>query len=92
MKKNLRVFALVVLAAAVGIWAVIGSTSVWTKTQVQVKTGYDEFLQQDITAWKHRFVPGLDFLAAACVAAGILTGVSFLFRTKSNSINDQTNT
>ena len=91
MKKILRIIALLIALGAVVTWVALGANRGITKTQVQEKTGYDEFLQQDVKAWKQRFVPGVDFLAAAFVVAGILTGVSFLFRIKSNSADNGIN-
>lgn len=83
MKKALRVLALVLIVAAAGFWAAAGANRGWTKTQVQVKT-VDEVTGLDDIKWKDKFVPGVDFLGAAFLGAGILAGFSFLFRTKSN--------
>jgi hypothetical protein len=82
MKRTLRIIALLIAIGALVFWAATGANRGWTKTQVQVKTGHDEFLQEDIMEWKKTFIPGVDFLGAAFAAAGIATGASFLFRTR----------
>ena len=86
MKKKLRIIALVLVVAAVGFWAAKGANTGWTKDSREVKT-VDEVTGIEGITYKKQFVPGVDFIGAALLGAGILTGVSFLFRTKSNSIN-----
>jgi len=87
MKRTLRIIALLIVIGAVGFWAAKGANKGITKDKVQIKTGYDEFMQQDILEWKKAFIPGVDFLGVAFIGAGILTGVSFLIRKKSNHRN-----
>lgn len=88
MKSGLRIIALVFVVAAVGLWAATGANRGWTKTSVPVKI-VDEVTGIEGITYKKQFVPGLDFLGAALLGATILTGVSFLFRTKSNQTNNQ---
>jgi hypothetical protein len=83
LKRPLRVIALLVFAAAVAFWMIAGANRGWTTTTVPVKkldevTGIVGIEHQD------RFVPGLDFLGAAGIAAGILVGCSFVVRGKPN--------
>lgn len=91
MKKSLRIIALVLIAAAVGLWAATGTNRGWTKTSVTVKA-VDEVTGIEGITYKKQFVPGLDFLGAALLGAAVLTGASFLFRTRSNSPNNQNKT
>jgi hypothetical protein len=79
MKRSLRLAALVVLLAAGGIWLAAGANRGWTKTSVPVKK-MDDVLGIEGITYEKRFVPGLDFLGAALLGAGVLTGASFLFR------------
>ena len=86
MKKGLRIIALLLVVAAIAFWAGTGANRGWTKTSVPVKT-LDEVTGIEGITYKKQFVPGVDFLGAWLLGAIVLTGVSFLFRTKSNSIN-----
>ena len=82
MKKNLRIIALILAAGSIIFWAAAGANRGWTKNRVLIKTGVDTVTQQDITEWKKTFIPGVDFLGAALLGAGVLTIASFFFRTK----------
>ena len=89
MKKFLRIIALVIALVGVVAWAALGANRGWTKDKVEIKT-LDEVTGIEGITYKKQFVPGVDFLGGAFVGAGILAGVSFLFRTKSNLTNNQT--
>ena len=84
MKRGLRCLALVVLAAALVYWLATGMNRGWTRTSVPIQTPDPVTGLEGIT-WENRFVPGVDFLGAATLGAGVLAGVSFLFRTKNPS-------
>ncbi len=88
MKKSLRIIALVLVVAAAAIWAAAGANIGWTKDSREIKT-LDAVTGIEGITYEKRFLPGLDFLGAALLGAGILTGVSFLFRTKSNLHTNQ---
>ena len=79
MKKTLRLLALLVFVGALVTWLATGANRGWTKTSEPVKT-MDEVTGIEGITYQKRFAPGLDFLGAALLGAGILTGVSFLFR------------
>ena len=81
MKRSLRILAVMVLLAAVAIWFTTGANRGWTKTSVAVKK-LDEVTGIEGIEYRQRFVPGVDFLGAATLGAGILASASFLFRTK----------
>ena len=83
MKKSLRLLALVVALAAAGTWFVTGANRGWTKTSVEKKS-LDEVTGLDAITYEKQFVPGLDFLGASLLAAGVLAGLSFLFRSQTN--------
>ena len=83
MKKILRRLALLGLVGASITWLATGANRGWTKTSEPVKT-MDEVTGIEGITYQKRFAPGLDFLGAALLGAGILTGVSFLFRKKPN--------
>jgi hypothetical protein len=81
MKKILRILALIIVVGALAIWVMKGSHTGWTRNEVDI-----EFTDEVTGLVGHRqekkFIPGIDFLGAALVGAGILTGVSFLIRSK----------
>lgn len=80
-KKVLRALAGLVLLVALALWATTGANRGWTKTTVPVKKT-DEVTGITVDDYQKRFVPGIDFLGVALLGSGILTGASFLFRTK----------
>jgi hypothetical protein len=82
MKKTLRIVATILVVGSLVFWAAAGANRGWTKTSVPKKIVDQVTGIEGITYEKH-FVPGVDFLGAAFLAAGIVTGISFLFRTKS---------
>jgi hypothetical protein len=81
MKKSLRIFAAILLLGAVGFWAAAGAHRGWTKTSVPRKT-LDDVTGIEGVTYEKKFVPGVDFLAAAGIVAGIFAGASFIFRNK----------
>ena len=83
MKKLLRLLAVVIFVGALITWAATGANRGWTKTSEMVKTMDDVTGIEGIT-YQKRFAPGLDFLGAGLLGTSVLTGVSFLFRKKSN--------
>jgi len=78
-KRVLRTLALLVLLAALAVWAATGANRGWTKTTVPVKKA-DEVTGITVDDYQKRFVPGVDFLGAALLGSAILGGASFLFR------------
>ena len=81
MKSALRLLALAVLLGALGYWLATGANRGWTKTSVPIKTVDDVTGIEGVT-YQKKFVPGVDFLAAAAGAAVVCAGLSFFFRTK----------
>jgi len=84
MKRTLRFVAAVLAVGSVVFWAAAGTNRGWTKTSVPRKIVDQVTGIEGVTYEKH-FVPGVDFLGAALVGAGILAGISTLLRTKSNN-------
>jgi hypothetical protein len=80
-KAMLRILAVVVVVAALLLWAVAGANRGWTKTSVPVQRT-DEVTGLTVNDYKRAFVPGVDFLGAALLGSGVLAGASFLFRNK----------
>ncbi|MBI5385103.1 MAG: hypothetical protein HZA90_10495 [Verrucomicrobia bacterium] len=79
MKRCFRIAALVLAVTVAGFWLAAGAHRGWTKTSVPVKT-VDEVTGLEGLEYRKQFVPGLDFLGAALLGAGILAGASLLFR------------
>lgn len=82
MKKTLRLVAAVLVVGSVAVWLATGANRGWTKTHIPKKI-VDEVTGLEGIQWQARFVPGVDFLAAAVLGGGILAGLSFIVRTKS---------
>lgn len=78
-KRILRTLALLVLLAALAVWAATGANRGWTKTTVPMKKT-DEVTGITVDDYQKRFVPGVDFLGAALLGSVILGGASFLLR------------
>ena len=79
MRRKLRFVALMVLLAALGLWAAKGANRGWTKTNI-ARDLPDPVTGLTGTAYDVGFVPGVDFLAGAVLAAGVLAGASLLCR------------
>jgi hypothetical protein len=82
MKKTLRMIAAILVVGAITFWAATGANHGWTKTHFPKKI-VDETTGLEGVQWQDKFVPGVDFLAAALLGAGILAGLSLVVRTKS---------
>ena len=81
MRRPLRSFAAILVLGAAACWLIAGANLGCTKTSVPIKT-VDEVTGLDHIDWQKKFVPGIDFLGATLVAAGVLAGASFAFRNK----------
>lgn len=77
MRRFIRILALVIAVAAVALWLASGANRGWTATSVPVKT-VDPVTSLEGIEYRPRFVPGLDFLGAGLLGAGIVGGVSLL--------------
>ena len=82
MKRSVRILAALLVLGAVAFWAAAGANPGWTKTRVP-KRVTDEVTGLEGVQWQDNFVPGIDFLGAALLGAGILAGVSFFVPAKS---------
>ncbi len=82
MRTGLRALAVALLVAALALWLATGTNRGWTKTSIPIRTPDPVTGLEGIT-WEKRFVPGVDFLGAAALAAGVLAGLSFVFRIES---------
>lgn len=89
MKRTLRIIAVALLVGATAFWLAAGANRGWTKTRVPRKI-VDKVTGLEGTQWQDKFVPGVDFLGAAFLGAGLLAGVSMLVPAKSNKSKDQT--
>jgi hypothetical protein len=83
MKRALLILAAVTVLATVAIWLALGADRGWTKTQRAVKTS-DEVTGIEGITYEKKFSPGLDFLGAGLLGAGVLAGASLFVRSKSN--------
>jgi hypothetical protein len=79
MKKILQLLAVLVLLAAGATWLATGANRGWTKTSVAVKT-LDPVTEIEGISYQKKFLPGVDFLGATALGAGLLAGASFFFR------------
>ncbi len=89
MRTVLRALALGLLVGAAGFWLAAGANRGWTKTSVPKKI-VDDVTGIEGQTYEKKFVPGVDFLAAAVVASAVLAGASFLFGTKNNPTQSNT--
>jgi hypothetical protein len=91
MKKVLRIVAAILAAGSIAFWAAAGGNRGWTKTSVP-KTTVDQVTGIEGVTYEKHFVPGVDFLGAALIGAGILAGISMLLRTKSSNPQNESKT
>ena len=91
MKRVLQILALAVGFVAVLFWVTAGAQRGWSKTSIPVKS-LDEVTGIEGITYKNRFVPGLDFIAAALLGAGSLAAASLFFRKTTSKNNSNTTT
>jgi hypothetical protein len=82
MKRAFRIIAAALLVGAVIFWAAAGANRGWTKTRVPQKVA-DPVTGLEGVQWQDKFVPGVDFLAAAALGSGILGVISLFVGKKS---------
>ena len=70
MTRTLLVLTIVIDLAVIGIWLALGAHLGWSMTQVPVKK-IDPVTEIEFTEYDHRFVPGVDFLAAGLIGSAI---------------------
>jgi len=73
--------AAILAAGSIIFWAAAGANRGWTKTSVPTKI-VDQVTGIEGVSYEKHFVPGVDFLGATLLGAGVLTSASFFFRTK----------
>jgi hypothetical protein len=83
VKRSLRILALVVALATLGVWLATGANRGWTKTSVTVVeiepvTGLENPVR------RKQFVMGVELLGVGLAIAAALAGASFFFQPKSN--------
>lgn len=83
MKRALQILAAVLAVATLTTWAALGASRGFTKTERQIKT-VDEVTGIEGINYEKKFQPGLDFLGAGLIGAGVLAGASLFVRSKSN--------
>jgi TRAP-type C4-dicarboxylate transport system permease small subunit len=91
MKKILRMIAALLVAGAAIFWLAAGANRGWTKTHVPIKT-MDAVTGLEGVQWQEKFVPGIDFLGAALLGAGVLAGISIFVPLRSKSKPPQNKT
>jgi len=69
------------LAVALWFWFARGANRGWTKDR-QPRQSTDPVTGLVGVSYENRFVPGVNFLGAACLASSFLFGISFMFRNK----------
>lgn len=79
MKRLLQILSAALAVGAFILWLATGANRGWTKTSVPSKT-LDPVTGIEGVNYKARFVPGVDFLAAALLGSGVLGGVSLLYK------------
>jgi hypothetical protein len=84
MRKTLQLLAALVAVATVTVWLATGTNRGWTKTSVE-RTKLDEITGIDEITYEKRFVPGVEVVALGLFGAGVLAGVSFLFRRRNQT-------
>ncbi len=77
----LRILAVVVVLGALGLWAEKGANRGWTQTNIKHETP-DPVTGLSGVSYEKGFIPGVDFLAAAALAAAGMAGVSLLIKNK----------
>jgi hypothetical protein len=88
MKRTFRILALTIALLAGVAWFGLGANRGWTRTFVPVKT-VDSVTGIEGIENRKQFVPGIDLLGGALLAASALAGVSFIFRNQETNQTKQ---
>jgi len=80
MRTAFRLAALGIATAGTVFWLFGGPNTGWTKTRVPIPRK-DPVTELEYVEWQANFVPGVDFLAATLVVAGVVSGASWFVRT-----------
>ena len=83
MKKALRILAWAFALGSLGFWAEKGANRGWTRTNIKHESP-DPVTGLSGVTYEKGFIPGLDFLGGAALAAGIMAGVSRLIKNNKN--------
>ena len=84
MKRVLQIVAALVAVATLTLWLATGANRGWTKTSVE-KITLDEVTGIESPTYERGFLPGVDFVAVGILGAGVLAGVSLLFRRRNQT-------
>lgn len=79
VRTILRWAALTIALVIVAFWVLDGMNRGWTKTSVPHKEK-DPVTEIEVDRFEDKFVPGVDFLAAGLIVAGVVGVSSFFFR------------
>ena len=82
MKRFLRIIAAIIMVGSIVFWAAAGANRGWTKTHIPIKT-VDAVTGLEGIQWQAEFVPGVDFLGATLLGAGVLAGIALFVPRKS---------
>jgi hypothetical protein len=86
MKTALRTLAIVLALATVAAWLATGANRGWTKTSREIRT-LDEITGIEGISHETTFAPGVDFLGAGLLAAGVCAGAALFFRKPNHKLN-----
>lgn len=84
MKKSLRIFAFVLLAVTLGVWAGLGANLGWTKTRIPIEH-VDPVTEIKYVEWQSGFQPGLELLALGVSGCALIFLASFALRSAPKS-------
>jgi hypothetical protein len=84
MKRLVRLLGLALALGTLLWWGAEGANLGWTKTSVP-KRITDDVTGIEAIVYEKRWVPGLDLLVAGLLSAGIVAGVSFIFRSQNKT-------
>jgi hypothetical protein len=79
MKTKLRVAGLLVAVMVTAFWFFGGANRGWTKTSVP-RVEKDPVTEIEVNIYEKRFVPGIDFLGAGLIFAGLIAASSVFLR------------
>lgn len=81
VKRALTYLAAVTALGALAAWLALGAHRGWTMTSVPRKA-VDEVTGIEFLTYERGFVPGVDFLGAGLVMAGLLALVAWFLRSQ----------
>lgn len=85
MNKILKILSIVVFVSSIGLWALQGANTGWTKTEREIQQ-VDEITGIEYTEYEKKLTLGIELPVAGTIAAVLLFGTALFFKKPESSM------